>query len=166
MLYIANTTKQNLRHFYRVFEHAQSRFVDIPSGTQVPLGANWTKEQTDAVIQNLERYGARRASEAGRKMEKFHGILYSVDKPVNESQIILGHENVVEMQKRRSADEAIKGAKAMDIAARPRGNRKERLAKVTGVEVVQDLPRNQKPTGDEVKFSLEVTPDGQPDVKI
>ena len=165
-LYIANTTKQNFRHFYRVFEHALPRFVDIPSGTQVPIGHQSSKEQIDAFIKELERYGARRASETSGKMKDFHGLLYSVDTPVKETQILLGHEQVVDMQERRSAQEAIRGAKAMDMAARSKGRRGERLAKVTGVEVIQDTNPREKPTGKEVRFGLEVTPESTEDVKV
>ena len=163
MLYVANTTKQNWNHHYRVIEKHRAYFMEIPSGSQVMVGHGWTKEQTDNVIRQLEKYGARPASEVSRKLENFPGLFYRTDRPISESEIVGGHDAVVESQERRSAVEATKAAAGFDLAQRDKRTKK-RLAKVTEVSVEQDVPKNERPKGDEVRFSVGVSDDGQDDL--
>ena len=153
MLYIANTTKQNWNHHFRVLESNRPFFVQIPSGSQVSVGQGWSTAQTDSVVLQLEKFGARSAVEVNGRLKHFTGLLYRTDKPISQNQIISGHEAVVETQQRRSAAEATKSALGFDLANRDKRTNK-RLAKLTEVTVKQDLPRNEKPTGNEVNFRL------------
>ncbi|OYV83436.1 MAG: hypothetical protein B7X04_04325, partial [Parcubacteria group bacterium 21-54-25] len=62
-LFIANTTKQNFNHHFRVLETNRAYFTQIPSGGQVEIGKEWNTAQTDSVIKQLQKYGARAATE-------------------------------------------------------------------------------------------------------
>lgn len=166
MIYLANTTKQHWNHCYRAPESNRAQMVQIPSGQQAMIGQQWTKEQTDAVLVELEKFGARPAIDTNGKLDKFPGLLYSTSKPISEHQIHAGHEAVVEHQEKRSAEEAVRSAKAFDVSTRAQKGRGKRLAKVTGVEVHQDLPRGQRPTGNEVDFSVTVDESASSDLKI
>lgn len=160
MLYIANTTKQHYHLHFRVPEHSRPIRVDIESGRQEEIGHGWNPSQVESVIQQLENYGARKANAVNGKLEGFPGILYSTSKAVTESQIKSGHESVVESQERRSAEEAKKAAVAFDVVNREGGKVKgKRKARVTEVEVKQDLPRGQKPSKDDINFKLSVQED-------
>lgn len=160
MIYLANTTKQNWNHCYRAPETNRAQMVQIPSGRQAEIGEHWSASQTEAVIRELEKFGARPAVDANGKLDKFPGLLYSTTKPIKEDQIVSGHDAVVEMQEKRSAEEAVNSAKAFDTTTRANKGRGKRLAKVTAVEVKQDLPRGKKPSGEEVDFSMTVSEDG------
>ena len=164
-LYIANTTKQHWNLCFRVPESHRPYFAKIPSGEQVEVGKNWTMAQIDGVIKEIQRYGARHASEVSGKLDKFAGILYSTSRPISEDHIVTGHDAVVDHQELRSAEEAVRAAKAFDTVHRDKKSRKRR-AKMTAVEVEQDVPDNVKPNGNEVHFSLSVAEDGAPDVTL
>lgn len=164
-LYIANTTKQHWNHSFRVPEMNRPVFVRIESGTQIELGKNWGSEQTECIIRQLEKFGARRASEVSGKLENFPGIFYS-HRVISEDDIVAGHEAVVDGQERRSASEATRSALAFDVATRDKKGKGRRLAKVTEVEVRQDIPRNEKPTGKEVNLSISVSEDGSSSDKL
>lgn len=167
MIYLANTTKQHWRHCFRLPETGRAVMLDINSGNQASLGHDWNKDQVDAFIKDLERWGARPAVDVNGKLDKFPGLLYSTTKPVSEHQIQEGHSAVVEHQEKRAAEEAVRGAKAFDVTTRAQGKvRGKRLAKVTEVEVRQDLPRGQKPKGDEIAFSVAVDESATSDLKI
>lgn len=167
MLYIANTTKQNITHCFRAPETARTQMVEIPSGQQQIIGKDWNTGQTDEVIRHLEIYGAREAKTIKAKTENFSGLLYSTGAPIKDYQIVAGHEAVVDHQERTSADEATKSALAFDNANRVKTGKSKgkRTAKVTSVEVTQDTPANEKPTGDEVNFGVSVEEGGK-DIKL
>ena len=158
LIYIANCTKQNLRHCFRLPETGRNQMVSIPSGQQVKLGDGWTQSQINHIVKHMESFGFRNAKDVNGKIKNFDGVLYSIDKPVREEQIVDGHDQLVEHQEMRSAQEATRSALAFDAATTDKRSRR-RLAKVTEVSVTQDVPPNAKPTGNEVNFSLSVTPE-------
>jgi hypothetical protein len=165
-IHIANCTKQTLRYCYRAPEQTQPKFIEIPSGHQSIIGHGWSEPQMRAVVGHMERHGFRPASESNSRLQEFAGVFYRIEKPVTETQIHTGHDALVESQQKRSAQEATRSALAFDSATRDPKNRKKRLARVTEVSVKQDVPPREKPTGDEVNFSLSVDPEGRSDVKL
>src|SRR5690348_13971234 len=109
-MFIANTTKQHYQPNLRVPELTRLMIVKIPSGHQVEIGKTWNSQQADAVIRQLESFGARNVKElSGRKLKDFAGLLYS-DKPISVHNIEAAHETVVEDQERRSVQEFKKNA--------------------------------------------------------
>jgi|ERR1700744_1282027 len=162
---IANCTKQKLRYFYRAPETHKTMMVEIPSGHQSTIGHNFSSQQMEKVIQHMERHGFRPASQMS-KLLNFSGVFYRIDKPVTESQIHSGHDALVENQEYRSAQEVTRSALGFDSSTRDPRDRRRRLAKVTEVSVDQDIPKHQKPNGDEVHFSLSVDPNGRSDAKL
>lgn len=165
MLYVANCTKQTLVHYVRLPESQKSQVYEIPSGQQIQMGRDWTQAQQDHAIQHMKKFGFKEVSDLSRGLDDFDGYVYSTKKPLSEDDINMAHSAVVENQERRSADEAIKAGKSFDLAGRDKRNKSRRLAKLTEVEVVEDLPPREKPTGDEVNFKLSVTDETSADVK-
>jgi hypothetical protein len=165
-LFIANCTKQTFRHCYRQPESERTGMLDIPSGQQRAIGKGWSKEQFDAVISHLESFGALPVKDLSRNMTDFDGILYSLGTPVPSEKILEAHDVVVDHQEKRSATEATRSALAFDAAGRDKKRGNKRLASVSEVEVVQDVPARQQPTGAEVNFKVSVANDGRTDVKL
>lgn len=164
-MYIANTTKQNWRLNIRVPEMPRHQVVMVQSGHQTELGRAWNPIQVSEVITQLERFGARPARDSKGKLLRFPGILYSTDKPIPVDQIEMGHEAVVEDQSQRSVTELTKSALGFDASLRDKKTRK-RVARVSALEITQDVPKGVKPSGEEVKFGVSVVPDGHDELKI
>lgn len=174
MLCVSNTTKQTVRFHYRLekvtgghAEPGQTFLLVIQSGQQVEIGRNWTPEQRAYVVRQLETFGARDAAESYAQMNGFLGLLYREAAPVSEDEIVLGHAAVVDTQEKRAVREAVRGALAFDRTSRKEAVKRHiRPARVTAVEVEQEIPPHQRPTGDEVSFSMTVDPDGRADVRL
>ncbi|MGU2415230.1 hypothetical protein [Burkholderia cenocepacia] len=166
-IFIANCTKQHLDHHFRIPEH-RAQVVHIPSGQQREIAQGAPASAIEVLVRHLEQFGFRNAAEVNGKISEFSGYLYRVGKPVTETHIVTGHDQLVDTQEHRSAQEATRSALAFDSATRDKkgGGKGRRMASVTSVEVKQDVPPGQKPTGDEVNFSLSVTPDGRADTKL
>jgi organic radical activating enzyme len=155
-IFVANGTKQRLKFNYRLPESNRIHELDVGSGRQEMIGEEWTNSNTEYFIKQLEHAGFRRSSETNGRMESFSGWMYSLDKPTSETQIRSGHEARVEAQEKVSAIEAQRGALAMDQANRAPKDRRKRLAKVTQVEVEQEIGPRDTPTGNEVRMSVTV----------
>lgn len=155
-IYVANGTKQRLKFNYRLPESTRIHELEVHSGRQEAIGDGWTDTNIDYFIKQLEHAGFRRSSETNGRLENFSGFMYSVDKATTATQIESGHEARVEAQEKISAVEAQRGALAMDQANRLPRDRRKRLAKVTSVEVEQDIGPRDTPTGNEVKMSVSV----------
>jgi hypothetical protein len=155
-IYVANGTKQRLKFNYRLPESTRIHELEVHSGRQEPIGENWSAAHVEYFIKQLEHAGFRRSTETNGRMENFSGWMYSLDKPTSETQIRSGHEARVEAQEKISAVEAQRGALAMDQANRAPKDRRKRLAKVTTVEVEQEIGPRDSPTGREVRMSVSV----------
>jgi hypothetical protein len=155
-IYVANGTKQRLKFNYRLPESSRIHELEVHSGHQEVIGEAWTSQTVEYFVQQLERAGFRRSSETSGRMENFSGWMYSLDKPTTETQIESGHEARVEAQEKISAIEAQRGALAMDQANRAPKDRRKRLAKVTTVEVEQEIGPRDSATGREVRMSVSV----------
>lgn len=164
-MYIANTTKQNFIHQFRLPEENAAQYLHLTSGQQREIGAGWTEGQRAAVVQQLERYGARDAKTVRGKLANFSGTLYSFDKPINLDAIHEGHDKVVEDQSKRSASELTKAALGLDRSMRDKRTGK-RSARATTLEVTQDDPVTGRRPDDAVDFSVTVSPDGSDNVKL
>lgn len=165
-IYVANGSKQRLKFNYRLPESNRVHELDVHSGRQEVIGEGWTDTTAEYFIKQLENAGFRRSSETNGRIENFSGFMYSVDKATTETQIRSGHEARVEAQEKVSAVEAQRGALAMDQANRLPGDRRKRLAKVTQVEVQQDVGPRDSPTGNEVKMSVTVDSSAPENAKL
>lgn len=155
-IYVANGTRQRLKLNYRLPESQRIHELDVHSGRQEVVGEQWSDTQVEYFIKQLDHAGFRRSSETNGRLENFSGWMYSVDKATSETQIRSGHEARIEAQEKISAVEAQRGALAMDQANRVPKDRRKRLAKVTQVEVEQEIGPRDSPTGNEVKMSVAV----------
>ena len=154
-LFVANSSKQSLKFWYRVPGETQRRLVLIPSGQQVALPGVDGKHEADQVIRYIQTLGGRSASElSGRTLKAFPGIIYSADKPVSVENYEIGNEAVEQHQNQRAAEAAVQSAKAYDLTLRDKGG-KRRVAKVTEVSVKQEIPRGQK-VADPVNMTVTV----------
>ncbi|VWB07268.1 hypothetical protein [Burkholderia lata] len=155
-IYVANGTKQRLKFNFRLPESNRIHELEVHSGHQEVIGEQWSQQHVEYFIKQLEHAGFHRASDTNGRMKDFSGWMYSLDKPTTETQIESGHEARVETQERISAVEAQRGALAMDQANRAPKDRRKRLAKITTVEVEQEIGPRDSATGREVKMSVSV----------
>lgn len=166
MLYLANPSYQKHHFHFREPVNNLINVIEMEAGAQEgPIGHGWSAEQRAKVIEQLERYGARNASDAHGKMTKFAGLLYSDVRIISEDEILAGHDAEMQTREERSATAATKGALAFDRTARAR-NRERPSARETKVEVRQDIAPGSRLTGDEVQFDIEVSPEGRSDVRL
>lgn len=170
ILYLSNPSKQTHTFYYRTGGGAQLANVEIPSGAQVPLNQDnrWTEKDFEDVLRHIHVYGGREASDTHRPMPKFTGLLYRLGAVVKEDEIVEAHEAVVANQEQRSATEATRAALGFDRAANKAAGKhgKQRSVKTTQVEVIQELEKHQRPTGDEVHFDVSIDPEGRSDAGL
>lgn len=166
-LFIANTTRQHHTIQVRLPETGRILLIHIRSGSQWESGTNLSETQLKTIVEHVERFGGRSAvSLKGPKAKGFSGYIYS-DKKISLDSILLGNDVVVDEAQDRSVQAATASALANDIIINDASTGgKKRLAKVTGIEVVEEPARGQLPTGKEINMSLEVTPQGRDDKKI
>lgn len=164
-LFVANCTKQNWMLNVRIPETGRLAIIEIPSGQQRDIGKGLSDAGVSQVIAHLERFGVRNNADSKLRPDDFDGYLYSLDKPVKSDKISNAHDVLVDKQERRSATEATRSALAFDNATRDKKSGK-RLASVSEVEVVQDVPAREKPTGKEVKMKVTVDPGGSSTAKL
>ena len=160
MIYLTNPTRQHWQFHYRTPDNNLLAAVEIRSGQQVALGKDWTPEQTEKVIVQLQRHGAREAVDFNSLVRKFSGLMYRVGERVETDEILDANTIVKESLQQRSVDEAVKAAAGFDRAAQSATpGLRRRPARVTEVAVRQQLQPHERATGDEVRFSLTVDPE-------
>lgn len=168
-LYIANPHRQSFDFWYRLSANEPRdkgpAHVVIPPGGQTVIGKNWSDAEKAYVIKQLETHGARDAAEVHAKLKNFTGYLYRDMGQIEAEEIELGNEQVIEAQTERSAKEATRSALAFDRSVN-KGARGRRAAKMTELEIKQEISPGMRPTGNEVDFSLAVDPDGRADSNI
>jgi hypothetical protein len=170
-LFISNPTKQDFVFHYRVLaDRAEDRLlknVAIPSGRGVEIGHDWSPQEKQHVIKQLELHGARDAAESyhGKLGNKFLGLLYRDRGQIDSQEIEAGHAAVVATQEARSVSEATRAALGFDRSMNA-GKRGQRPVKTSGVEVIEQLAPHARPTGNEVAFSMSVDPEGRSDVAM
>ena len=161
-LFISNTTRQNLIFQVRwPGDHSGKLFArQIASGRQIEitereLGAD-PQPKWKAIEEHLDRMGARDTAELHQsQIEDYLGITYRWDAQISETEIVTGHEMVMENADRRAAEEALKAAAGAHIAI----NGDQRIqAKTTAVEVIQDYDPRKGPDDQAIKFSATVDP--------
>lgn len=170
-IYISNPSRQTVVFYYRravTKDTSGPSSVTIFSGEQVELGRQWSRDEHAYVIEQIERHGGANAAEAhGRMGSRFTGMLYREVHPVDQDEIVTAHESVKAAAEERSVTQATRGALAFDQVVNNTGKRgsRQRLARVTEVEVIQELMPHTKPTGDEVHFKMSVDPQGSSDAR-
>lgn len=165
-LFISNPSRQQAVFFYRraiTRDNSGPSQVVIPEGGQVEIGHGWGREETDYVITQILRAGGASAAEAHGHMGSFTGLLYREQQPVDTDEILTAHEGVKAAAEERSVANATRGALAFDRTAN-KGQR-QRLAKVTEVEVIQELAPREQRTGNEAHFKMSIDPDGSSDAR-
>lgn len=167
-LYVANPSKQHVVFNYRDPVNNLLAAVEIASGSQVEIGHAWNDVQTQNMIAQLERFGARDAAESHGNLGRFLGLLYRDSGVIEVDEIELAHAAVVDTQEKRSIAEATKSGLGFDRAARREAARRKRPpATMTEVSVHQEVAPHERPTGNEVAFSMSVDPvNGRNDVKL
>ena len=161
-IYLANTTRQTIRFSYRVPGIDKVMWVLIPSGRQEQLDKTlkFDSDQTASIVQQMERYGARESSQVNRRLKDFDGLLYNLSKPVKENDFEIGNAALIHHQEERSVSEAVIAARTFD-AATTQDKGRQRLAKTTAVEIIEDAKPGAKPTGDEIRSEIEISPQGR-----
>lgn len=165
-LYIANTTKHYHRFFYLLQEKGTRFFVDIPSGGQIQIPHDLTKNQVDYVLKQLERYGGKDVSEVTEHTPNYSGLSYHVDKTVSEDEILIGHEATVENAEVRAIEEVAKVASGLDIITRDGESIQEKIrgkrrSKMTEVQIVQETADPNVSSDSLINSTFKITPEGR-----
>src|SRR5581483_239651 len=106
---IANGTHHQIDFSYRIPEFERVLNVVIPPGRQtLAVPADMSDSQVEALIKQLEFYGARPATDT-RHLESARALVYSVRKPVSSDQINAARE-ADENVRQRVADEQTEAA--------------------------------------------------------
>ena len=166
-IFLANCTRQTLRFSYRVPGIHQILWSMIPSGRQEQLDKDvkFNPEQINAIVEQMERFGAKESSIVSRKMANFDGLLYSLSKPIPKGDFNIANEALVHKQEVRSATEAVNSVMAFDKGTTDKKTGR-RNARTTAIEVVQDVAPGEKATGKEVHMNVEVSPQGRDEITI
>lgn len=98
-LFIANTSNKHNEFLFRLPGVEQVRRIIINAGTQQEVLRNAQSEEIEYVINQHRVYGLVESSQV-QKVDKFTGILYSIDKPVtvNAIQIALEKNSEILLQ--------------------------------------------------------------------
>ena len=87
-LYIGNATRQNIQFNYCVAKGEAPRTQRIPPGAQVKVAGELTPAQVDHIVKQHAKYGIV-AADALDQTRGFHGICYSVGKPISSVKLMV-----------------------------------------------------------------------------
>lgn len=147
-LYIANCTRFEHVFNIRVPEVSKLLRIEISSGHQRTFPLDLNKEQTEYVVRQLERYGAKPRAEVHGKLNDFiSGVVYSLDRPLNEDEIVAANEDQIDAAQNRSVRQAVRLAQVAELAVHEGEDGKskargKRLAKSVEVEVLRKDSKN------------------------
>ena len=159
MLTLANTSKQHHKFFYRHPGRMQHTFIDIASGRQVELKDIFDANAIENVIAQLRVIGARSKEDLSIKPDPdFHGLVFSVNKPLTTEQILESAEKVSDGADITSADESIKSAIGADSVIYDE-NKKSRRNRESTIQVIATAPNGQ-PLDGGIDMDLTVSPSG------
>jgi len=144
--------------------------AEIGSGYQSDLDPKnrLSAEALQSIISQLEKYGARPAKEAHGAIRQFDsGILYSVTKPVESSQIEYANEAQLDEAQNRSVEKATNAAIATGSSeitkSKKSGNGEEMISGLNTEIEVRGNPRAGKK---KKLMSVTVDESASPDAKI
>jgi hypothetical protein len=106
-MYVANPTAQQNLFCYTVPENPKVIQQEIPAGGQVRLlanGGNLNQHDIDAIVRHHRPYGMIPVDEVGKRgMTSFHGLVYSLDKPVSMVKLreLIQHNRAVLVEQGR-----------------------------------------------------------------
>lgn len=149
----------DLRHV--IIRPGQQELLNPPPGA-----GDWTVQEIADLVEQLERFGGREATETHGQMTKFTGLIYSINRVVTENEIAYGHEAVLETAHDRSVATATRAALAVDRTLRHPTDRNQPPVRATQVVVEEDRRPWDRDRKNGVAMSLEVTPDGRADVVL
>lgn len=107
-LLIANGTHQHVDFQHRIPEYDKVFSVVIPAGRQVEHPVEMNEQQMRVVIGQLEKYGARPASDIDN-LTTPRGLVFSLNRPISSDQIDEAREQDEEVRQ-TIADEQIQNA--------------------------------------------------------
>ena len=172
-IYVSNPSRQNIVFAYRTEKVPAGGqtgggpiYKTIPSGMQIEI-RDLSPEQLGYVVEQIERMGGENAAVAHGRMTQFTGLLWRERAPVTKDEILVGNQSVEAAGERRSVEQVTRSAAAFDRTANSnRGRTKQRIAKVTEVEIIQELPPHAHKTGNEIEFHMTVDPTAQADARV
>jgi len=171
-VYVANVTKQTYQFAYRVPERAGFITQTVPIGGQVLLApngtnTNLTQPEVDMILAIGQQYGMLSVDELdGIRFDptkpKFHGICYSLDKPVSVEKLhkaMRKNEETLD-----SMGRVIREQGALAVNNKIEGQLGEQLRQFE-MSVTEEEPRggyadDHKPFGEGVRVSREDAPEG------
>ena len=136
-VFIASCTRGTFIFNAKLPENPKIIRVEIPSGHQVVFPIDMNEPQRAELIQQLERYGARERKGSHGKLEKFHGLVYSDEKPMKSDEIIAANVDQLDSAQNRSVEQATRSALAAELPFRDPKDRRKRTVKTVGIEVLE-----------------------------
>ena len=158
-MFVANATKQNVDFVYRLPESTNLRSQTIPIGRQVPLAGDLTKPEIDAIIAQYSKYGLIEASTIDQS-RTFHGLCYSIDKPVPSTKmrrLLDQNMAVLKARGKQMREEAAVNESLNLENMLTEGGRTEELRNFEMSVVVED--RDEADTSPEIAEGVRVTRD-------
>lgn len=139
-IYIRNTTRQAYEINVRLPEMGRVYMLALHPATTKEI-SDLNGEQLERLITHLNFYGFRNRKDVHGKVDDYHGVLYSLDKPITDDEVLAGYEIVMDKAQDRSVKEATRAALS---ASTKQVN--DTRAKEAEIEMVQenDIPRKEK----------------------
>jgi len=110
-LYIRNTSAQPFIVNCRLPEMNKVFILELhPRRTETVRHFN--ADQLQALIAHLERFGAVDRKTLHGRIDDFQGLVYSLDKPISEEEVLAGYEAVTDHQQDRAVRQATRAAVA------------------------------------------------------
>lgn len=161
-LYIGNATKQTHEFIYRVPGNPGVRVQLVPIGGQVQITGDLTTPEVDSIIAQHRKYGLTDINEIRRG---FHGLCYSIDKPIPAAKLFdaieTGVEVLVERGRAIRKDLAVANNEILEQALREEG-RPEHL-KNFEMSVVEEERKDGTTSDSPIAEGVRVTSaEGQP----
>ena len=117
MITIANTSRQHHSFYFRTPGNMQTTLVKIPSGAQVQIGRDFGVNEKESIVSQLRTIGARARSEMLEKPDpRFRGLVFSMDKPLKEDDLLQTSDKVIEGAEITSAQEMMQSVLGADRA--------------------------------------------------
>lgn len=131
-LYIRNTSAQPFIVNCRIPEMNKVYILELhPRRTETVRHLN--SGQLEALIDHLSRFGGVDRKTLHGRIDDFQGLVYSLDKPISEEEVLAGYEAVADHQQDRAVRQATRAA----VAAGTRQTTEHR-AKSSEVELEQE----------------------------
>ncbi len=146
-LYIANATRMIQVFSFRLKGRPSATSQPIPIGGQTIASGVNSQDEIDQVLKQHEQYGLVSVDDIERSKTEFHGLCYSVDRPINVSKMEAAMRRNMEVLTRRGEEMRKQAAMSVNnsIESSIEQSGTEANLKKLEFSVVEQEPRGGKP---------------------